>query len=302
MIHNLEHFANMCKFPTAATQSLLEYEDSLSKNHAEGIFTQCRDFLFQETEDPWQILDDYAEKIGLHPFIVHILFLIYCAPETHLRYQKMGLPDDLYWDSMKDMKYKMEITYNMYGFWGMYCGPWISSFFLLKCFCLGRLQFELLESHFHYELDGCVLKPGDPVINVHIPSFGKLLHEDVLDAYARAAVFFKNTFPDGKFWFHCETWMMYPQVYALIPKGNMTRFVADYDIVSTYIDPTQDDRFRVFPHPPEDPVEIYPENTPLQRDLKAWLLAGNTMGIGHGLMLWKDGGIIHHNITTATDV
>ena len=60
MIHNLEHFANMCKFPTAATQSLLEYEDYLSKNHAEDIFMRCRDILFRETEDPWKILDDYG--------------------------------------------------------------------------------------------------------------------------------------------------------------------------------------------------------------------------------------------------
>ena len=90
--------------------------------------------------------------------------------------------------------------------------------------------------------------------------------------------------------------MMYPLVHALIPKGNMTRFVADYEIVSAYIDPEQDDRFRVFPHPPEDPVEIYPENTPLQRNLKAWLLAGNTMGIGHGLMLWRNGRIVPHDI------
>ena len=79
--------------------------------------------------------------------------------------------------------------------------------------------------------------------------------------------------------------MMYPPVRAMIPKGNMIRFTEDYELVSAYIDPNEDDRFRVFPHPPEDPVEIYPENTPLQRDLKAWLLAGNVMGLGHGLML-----------------
>ena len=137
-----------------------------------------------------------------------------------------------------------------------------------------------------------MLKQGDPVVNVHIPSFGKLLYPDVLDAYARAADFFQALFPDGHVWFHCETWMMYPPVHALIPKGNMTRFTADYEVVSAYIDPNEDDRFRVFPHPPEDPVEIYPENTPLQRDLKAWLLAGNTMGLGHGLMLWKNGAVV----------
>ena len=195
---------------------------------------------------------------------------------------------------MKDLKYKMEETQQVYGVWGVYCGPWLASFILLKCFCLGRLQFEILPSEFHYELAGHTLKPHESVVNVHIPSFGRLAHEDVLDAYSRAAKFFGHLFPDGAVWFHCETWMLYPQVNALLPAGNMKRFSEDFDIVHACIDPNQDDRYRVFMLPPDVPITEYPEKNALQKNLKAWLLEGNTMGVGFGLFLWKDGEVVPH--------
>lgn len=71
--------------------------------------------------------------------------------------------------------------------------------------------------------------------------------------------------------------MLYPQVNALLPAGNMKRFSADFDIVRACIDPDQDDRYRVFLLPPDVPVAEYPEKNTLQRNLKAWLLEGNTM-------------------------
>ena len=156
------------------------------------------------------------------------------------------------------------------------------------------MQFEILPSEFHYELAGHTLKPHDPVVNVHIPSFGRLAHEDVLDAYSRAAKFFGHLFPDGAVWFHCETWMLYPQVNALLPAGNMKRFSEDFDIVHACIDPNQDDRYRVFMLPPDVPITEYPEKNALQKNLKAWLLEGNTMGVGFGLFLWKDGEVVPH--------
>ena len=38
------------------------------------------------------------------------------------------------------------------------------------------------------------------------------------------------------------------------------------------------------------------ESIPPERpkNLKAWLLEGNTMGVGFGLFLWKDGEVVPH--------
>lgn len=287
-------FGQKCAFSQDAMDALIQAESKLEANHGLSVFTNCREQLFLGDGDPWKQIDALAEETGVHLFTVHQLFLIYCAEETKARYEKAGYSENLYWDAMKDLKYKMEETHQVYGVWGVYCGPWLSSFILLKCFCLGRLQFEILPSEFSYELAGHTLHPHESVVNVHIPSFGRLAHEDVLDAYSRAAKFFGHLFPDGAVWFHCETWMLYPQVNALLPAGNMKRFSEDFDVVHACIDPNQDDRYRVFMLPPDVPITEYPEKNALQKNLKAWLLEGNTMGVGFGLFLWKDGEVVPH--------
>ena len=287
-------FGQKCAFSQDAMDALTQAKSKLEANHDLSVFSTCREQLFLGKGDPWKQIDALAEETGVHLFTVHQLFLIYCAEETKARYEKAGYSEELYWDAMKDLKYKMEETHQVYGVWGVYCGPWLSSFILLKCFCLGRLQFEILPSEFSYELAGHTLKPHESVVNVHLPSFGRLAHEDVLDAYSRAAKFFGHLFPDGAVWFHCETWMLYPQVNALLPAGNMKRFSEDFDIVHACIDPNQDDRYRVFLLPPDVPVAEYPEKNTLQKNLKAWLLEGNTMGVGFGLFLWKDGEVVPH--------
>lgn len=288
-------FGWYCDFSEDAVSALMAAEKVLEhEKTAAALFAECREQLFSGSVDPWPALDALAEQARLHPFTVHQLFLIFCAGETEKRYREAGLSETLYWDSMKDLKYKMEETYRVYGIWGTYCGPWLAGFLLQKRFCLGRLQFEILPSEFRYELAGHTLKPHDPVVNVHIPSFGRLAYADVLDAYGRAATFFGHLFPDGAIWFHCETWMLDPEVNALLPEGNMKRFSADFDIVHAFVDPNQDDRYRVFDLPKSVPVAEYPETNTLQRRLKAWLLEGNTMGVGFGLFLWKDGEIVPH--------
>lgn len=294
MLIDVVKFGQKCAFSEEAIDTLQKAALQLEANGAISVFLACRQQLFLGKGDPWKQVNVVAEENSIHRFTVHQLFLIYCAEETIAYYKMAKYSEELYWDAMKDLKYKMEETHQVYGVWGVYCGPWLSSFILLKCFCLGRLQFEILPSEFTYELAGHKLWVRDPVINVHIPSFGKLAYEDVLDAYSRAAKFFGHLFPDGAVWFHCETWMLYPQVNALLPAGNMKRFSEDFDIVHAYVDPNQDDRYRVFMLPPHVPVSEYPEKNTLQRNLKAWLLEGNTMGVGFGVFLWKDGEVVPH--------
>ncbi len=295
MLIHVENFGKQCGFLPEAMKALTVAADLLEKqDEAASVFEKSKELLFAELVEAWNPINALGEKAGVHQFTMHQLFLIYCAEEAKVRHLAAGYSEQLYWDNMKDLKYKMEETHQVHGIWGVYCGPWLASFHLLKRFCLGRLQFEMCPGGFDYELAGHVLHSEDKLVNVHIPSFGKLDYEDVLDAYSRAAEFFGHLFPDGAVWFHCKTWMLYPQVIALIPGGNIKRFSEDYDIVYSGINPSEDDRYRVFMLPSHVPVTEYPENSTLQRKLKAWLLEGNTMGVASGLFLWKDGKIVPH--------
>lgn len=288
---NITEFGTALGFPAESFDYLRE---------AEALFLQelplledCKTRFYQLEEDPWDRLAPVAERTGLHPYTVLLLFVVFLADEGKKRYLEAGYSEAFFWEAMKDVRYKMEETKTVYDLWGVYCGWWHVEFFLMKKFCLGRLHFEIIPCEFTCTVDGHTVKPHDPVINVHIPSFGPLLYEDVLDAYDRAAEFFGHLFPDGNLWYHCETWFLYPPVKALLPEGNLKRFAEDYQIVHSWIDPTIDDRYRIFQVPADVPMEQYPENSTLQRNLKAWLLQGNEMGISFGLFLRKDGKIHH---------
>ena len=195
MQKTVETFANACAF-TAEAQSALRQTAQRLERYPQSmrVFTACRKALFDGDETLWARLDALAEESGIHRFTVHQLFLIFCAGETAARYQEAGYAPALYWDTMKDLRCKMEETCQVYGVWGVCCGPFLANLLRMRCVCLGRLQFELLRSEFAFSLAGSSLRIGEPVVNVHIPSFGKLSYEAVTDSYRRAAEFFQQKF------------------------------------------------------------------------------------------------------------
>jgi len=166
--------------PESGAEALFRYNDS------KQVLCHCRDMLFRG-ESPWKRLNELTPKTGVHPFSLRPLFFIFCTPESWKKYQEKGLSRALFHDSMKDLKFKMEETHQVYGVWGVYCGSWLSLFLLMRCFCLGRLQFEMVTSDFSYEISGFSLRPKNPLSRIHVPSFGKLDFPSVLDAYRQAA-------------------------------------------------------------------------------------------------------------------
>lgn len=249
---------------------------------------------FQKTGEDMVRLDRIAAQTELHPYTVYQMFFMLCAPHTRELYVERGLDLVIYHDSMLDLKWKMRKTRRIYGVWGVKWGYWYRRFFLLQRFCLGRLQFELVPSLVDYENGGYAVRKGAPILNVHIPASGPLDHDLVLASYRQAAAFYRADFPEGVFPFQCESWLLYPRTCALFPEGNLRAFQADFEVVTAGIVPHEDDRWRVFHAPETVPMEQYPEDTALQRNLKAWLLAGNRMGQGIGMFFLKDGEILPH--------
>lgn len=231
-------------------------------------------------------LDEIARRCGLHPYTVHLLFYVLCAPTVRQRYAQRGLPMDIYRQSMLALKWKMQKTYPLYGVWGSAWAAWFRPFFELKRFGIGRLEFELAPSMVDFTGNGHVLQKGEPVVNVHIPAAGALEHGAVLASYGRAASFFREAFPGKWIPFQCCTWMLYPPVAALVPGGNIWRFAQDYEIAATEDAPEEDDRWRIFPVPEGTPVAAYPENTGLQKKLKSYIMEGKSMGCGVGVLFY----------------
>lgn len=259
----------------------------------ENIY-QLRQNAFKDTYEELARLDQIAELTGIHPYTVHLLFYIFFAPITRERYRMNGLSLNLWHDAMLDLKWKLFETKQVYDIWGVHCGGWFRPFFTLERFALGRLQFEIMPSLIECENGPYKVNVGDPVINLHIPSSGPLIYEDVLAAYKQAACFFGKHFSEDAIPFQCETWLLYPRVNNLLPNGNMKRFTDDFDVRMAGIDPRQDDRWRVFHVPNSTPITEYEERTSLQRNLKSWLMEGNNMGIGVGCFFFENDRVLPH--------
>ena len=116
---------------------------------------------------------------------------------------------------------------------------------------------------------------GDSVINVHIPESGGFNRENIEAAYRECYDVFTKCFPEFKpKAFTCFSWLMEPRLRELLgDSSNIVGFQSKYlrfprksggKAVYTFL-------FRV---DPDTKVEDFPENSSLQRKVKALYLNG----------------------------
>ena len=297
-----QYIADLCKecdYPIDAVVELLEtYQAVMSNDTTKKLLQkniqQMEDNAFTHYAQELERLNYIAEELHIHPYTVHLMYFILCSRRVRECYVEKSIDLNIYHASMLDLKWKLMETKSVYGIYGVHCGDWFRPFFQLERFALGRLQFEVAASFLDYSNGEYMIKKGDPVINVHIPSSGPLEYKQVLDSYAFAADFFQGRFTGPVIPFQCDSWLLYPRVNKLLPEGNLARFAADFDVRLAGIDSLQDDRWRVFHVPNNTPIKDYSATTRLQKRLKKWLLEGNQMGIGLGYFFYKDNAILPH--------
>lgn len=83
-----------------------------------------------------------AEEYGVHIYAAEMAFFLYAALPLREVYKENGYSDELYLDTMADLRYKVKECHDIYGIWGTVAGSWFRDFYLLKRFKLGRLQYE----------------------------------------------------------------------------------------------------------------------------------------------------------------
>lgn len=150
----------------------------------------------------------------------------------------------------------------------------------------GRCRSEVVRlSKAEYEI---ALRPGDVVLDVHIPGHAPLTVELCAESYARARKLFATHYPEfAPKAFHCHSWMMSPELAEVMkPTANVLTFQRPY---LRYPVPTKGEavlnfvfflRYTSFADLPED--------TSLQRALKARYLAGERLYEYGGVLLFGD--------------
>ena len=249
-----------------------------------GDLNGLQELLFDETvseKDIVQEVSKKAEELGIHRFTLALYVLLRAAEPLYEKYHEQGIDEQIFWDTIKDIKYKLDECKSVHDIWGVFVLFWYPGFYRMTRFAFGRLQFDLaLYAWDTYEKDGVTVKKGDPVLDCHIPSSGKLTRELCWDSYRRAAAF------SGRKVIVCDSWMLYPAQVDFLPShSSILEFARDYDIVEQADKPDFPNSWRIFGSRHKLPPKDWPTDTSLQRAFKERIMAGLPVGDGRGVLI-----------------
>ena len=203
------------------------------------------------------------------------------AVDVKDNYDKKGIDEKIYYDTMSDIKIWCENNGNK----GIKNYGWLKNHLRLELFRLGRLQFQLYEcKNRTLNYKRLPFSYGERVIYVHIPQGERLDREKCLESFRMSEEFFKRYFPEYKYkWYFCESWLLY--------EGNK-EFMAENSNILAFA--------RLFNHCYSVKVDVqtiervfgkrrllkkhYPEKTSLQRSLKKYMFSGGKAGVGIGVI------------------
>lgn len=206
----------------------------------------------------------YAPELGAHEYTVKMLPHIALLEAAWDKYRERGISEEVYHNSFADLLWKTRECEKRHGICGSVAALWDWQFFELRRFALGRLQFDRVE----YK--------GEPALNVHIPSSGRLRYADCVDSYRRAREFF------GVSLFVGDSWMLHPLCMGLYEGSGIRAFAEDYELQYITDDPQFLDVWNIFGVPFTGDYAALPADTSLQRLWRGYLLAGGVPGRGFG--------------------
>ena len=210
--------------------------------------------------------------------------LIYMCMTKHLKklYEERGINDQIFYDSMLDLRYKLEECKVVRGMVGSFVAWWFPGFFDLTRFALGRLQFEVVKFGHNYDKNGIKLTPDSKVINVHIPRTGTPMDKESCDAaYAQAREFFKEDAGENCP-FICHSWLLFPEHENILPKHtNVYRFFSEFDVFESG-ENEGDDLWRLFDTEDRNPNRL-PTDSSLRRNYVEHMKKGGKLGWGLGV-------------------
>lgn len=249
-----------------------------------------------ESDDPTPFfpdLDALGDSIGVHKYTIELYFFMYQAWFLREKYAEKGLPEEVFWDSMTDLRAKLVECRNVYGINGSFVASWFHGFFEMTRFALGRLQFEITEymREEPYTCCGKSVEEDDLLIGMHIPSLGPLTTDLMLDAFRRAYNFplFAHVRVPGTDWmpFCCGSYLLYPPHYDFLPpQSNILKFMDCFDIVEYTDSEDFNDKWRIFANFKDAAPEDLPRDTSLRRAFADRLMEGKKTGHGWGIFFF----------------
>ncbi|MBO5065962.1 MAG: hypothetical protein J6D06_07620 [Clostridia bacterium] len=272
------------------TATKIDNVKSLNKKF-EAVFNE---FLFPEARDFGTCFDKLKPLsiiYGIKEYTLDFVFLLRAAEVMHDLYKERGLSDELFNNTIMDLKYKYDECVKCKEVHGTFVASWNTGFFALTRYCLGRYQFDMST----YGGDdftssaGITIKKGDKTLGFHIPSSGVPLTDEVrLDSFKKAYEFFPEyRREDGLMIFECGSWLIFEEYKNFLPENSNTiKFINDFEIVSSEPKDEFDDAWRIFDKYGFKSPKKWPEDTSMRRAFKKHVLSGGKTGHGHGIIVF----------------
>lgn len=207
--------------------------------------------------------------------------LCYAVKYTKGEYDKLGVSYDIFYDTMQDINIWCINNDNK----GLKNYNWIKNHLKLELFKIGRLQYQFCVCN-NTTLDYSRLPfdKGDNLLYVHIPQGEKLIFSDCVSSLQQSKDFFEKYFPEFQYRFlFSESWLLYSENFLFMsPSSNILQFQSLFDIV--YSVPIQKQAIERIFGKRQFFKSKYPTNTSLQRQAKNFMLSGNKLGIGIGII------------------
>lgn len=280
---NLEVFACKCGLPSEFIKTILTVPET-------GCNISALETLFhQDLHTFFNAVPQAAAACQLDVRVLYGYLFTLLAVNAYDEYQKRGISDTIYFDTMHDLAIWAENCHTATGIWGISEIEWLPLHIKLQIFRLGRLQFQPMS----FSCDSADIKRtnavsipvanGTDVLNVHIPRGTRLLPEDCEKAYLAAAEFFQKEHPV----FVCCSWFLHSSLKILLPQeSNLLEFQRRYHIFGECSDipasrHTEEIIFGITANQPD----VYPQHTSLQKNAVNYLKAGNHLGYGCGYFI-----------------
>lgn len=201
------------------------------------------------------------------------------AVDAHEEYQAKGINDDIYFDTFSDIQIWCSNCFRDFGEYGIQNYNWFQELVRLKIFKLGRLEFQPYAFNYDLVLRDKRIFKSEIVLNIHIPQGEPLDNQKVEESFEHARSFFRGIPPI----FVCNSWLLYPGLIKVLkPGSNILQFQKHF-FVYKIDDTSRQAEERIF-NKISDDFSTYEENTNLQRSAKIYLVAGNKLGVGYGIM------------------
>lgn len=227
-------------------------------------------------------LDEGFKSISLKDDLTKLaVCLVYANSATREHYKSLGIPEEVFYDTMKDISIWCENNGNK----GLKNIGWIKHHLKGELFKLGRLQFQIYPCK-NRTLDYKMLpfEYGEKLIYVHIPQGEKLFYPDCIMSIKGAKNFFRDFFPDYDYsYFFCESWLLFEDNWMFMrANSNILQFQSIFSIAYNVAEDNQAIE-RIFGKR-HMIKSLYPQKTSLQKSALDFIKHGGKMGVGIGVL------------------